>query len=584
MSIKLTEKIIRDRASDQSFEKGRAYYRSGAVYNPSLQSIAGGIVLTAQCEGSSAPSYLLRAELDAGGVRSASCTCPYDWGGDCKHIVALLLLYLHKRDEFSEQEGMGDLLAGMEKESLVALLSRLVERNPDLYDEIEMAIPMVIVGEAKSSSAKGKRKTQVSEEAFRKQVRRIFKQSRYDYYDDWNEPAYLDDLEEILETAKKFLEAGDAEGALIILRVLLEETLEDYEGEMDYNGDVAGYIQDLGMPMAEAILSVEMDAKSHKAMQQSIGEMLDDLDETIESSDLEVVLVALEYGWDELPDPDSQWDEYVEEDWMLFDELQRARLNVLKRQGREEEYLQLAQKADLHRYVLELLELGRVDEAIKAGKELRYDSEFLSIAKKLREAGRLDESIALAEHGLKLKGNYADEIGTWLAPLEESQGRNEMALSAYRAAYDAHPEIELYRNIKRLAGSNWENLRPALLKKARELYFSEILVDIHLEENEWDDAIKIAEKDFGSFRLLEKAADAVIPYRPDWVIRVAIKQAEGLIERTQSNLYPTAAKWLERAKKAYRHKGQIAAWKAYIDNLRVVYARRPSLQKAIEKL
>jgi hypothetical protein len=51
-------------------------------------------------------------------------------------------------------------------------------------------------------------------------------------------------------------------------------------------------------------------------------------------------------------------------------------------------------------------------------------------------------------------------------------------------------------------------------------------VDIHLEENEWDDAIKIAEKDFGSFRLLEKAADAVIPYRPDWVIRVAIKQAE----------------------------------------------------------
>ena len=122
------------------------------------------------------------------------------------------------------------------------------------------------------------------------------------------------------------------------------------------------------------------------------------------------------------------------------------------------------------------------------------------------------------------------------------------------------------------------------MKKARELYFSDILVDIHLEEKEWDDAIKIAEKDFGSFRLLEKVADALITYRPDWVIRVAIKQAEGLIKRTQSNLYPTAAKWLERAKKAYKHKGQTAEWKEYIDNLRVVYARRPSLQKAIEKL
>jgi uncharacterized Zn finger protein len=61
-------------------------------------------------------------------------------------------------------------------------------------------------------------------------------------------------------------------------------------------------------------------------------------------------------------------------------------------------------------------------------------------------------------------------------------------------------------------------------------------------------------------------------------------RGEGLIEKTQSNLYPAAARWLERAKKAYRHKGQAAEWKAYIDNLRVVYAKRPSFQKAIEKL
>lgn len=146
-----------------------------------------GIVLTAHCEGSTAPSYRLRAELDGGGVRSAECTCPYDWGGDCKHIVALLLLYLHKRDEFSEQKQVGDLLANMERDSLVALITRLVERNPDLYDEIEMAIPMAEAGGSKPGDAKKKRKTQVSEETYRKQVRRILKQSRYDYYDDWNE-------------------------------------------------------------------------------------------------------------------------------------------------------------------------------------------------------------------------------------------------------------------------------------------------------------------------------------------------------------------------------------------------------------
>jgi len=586
MNVQLTEEIIRSRASDQSYQKGREYYRAGAIYNPSWQSTTGGIVLTAECEGSTAPSYRLHVELDAGGVRSASCTCPYDWGGDCKHIVALLLTYLHNPDEFSEQKKLADLVAGLEKDSLLALINHLVERDPDLYDEIEMAIPMVSVGKSKPSSAKGKRQTQVSEQAYRKQVRRILKQSRYDgsYYDDWNEPAYIGDLEEVLETAKKFLETGDAEGALIILRVLLEETLEDYDGEMDYNGDVAAFIQDLGMPMAEAILSLEMDSKSRKALQESIEEMLDDLDETIEESELEVIRAALDYGWDELADPESQWEEYDEEDWMLFDELQRARLNVLKRQGREDEFLKLAQKADPHRYVLELLQLGQMDEAIKASQELRYDSEMLSIAQKLREVGKLNEAIALAERGLDLKGNAVHELATWLAPLEESQGRKEMALLAYRAAYDSHPTIELYRHIKTLSGSNWENLRPALLKKAREVHYSDILVDIHLEENEWDEAIKIAQRDIFSFHLLEKVADALIPHRPDWVIHTSIKQAENLIVQTQSKLYPVAARWLGRAKKAYQHKGQAAEWKAYIDNLRVLYAKRPALQRAIENL
>jgi len=250
MNVQLTEETIQDRASDQSYQKGREYYHSGAIYNPSWQSTTGGIVLTAQCVGSSAPSYRLRVELDAGGVRSSSCTCPYDWDGDCKHIIALLLMYLHKREEFSEQnrKSVIDLLADLEKDSLVVLINHLAERNPDLYDEIENAIPVVNVGKSKSSSAKEKRQTQVSEQMYRKQVRRILKQSGYDedYYDDWHEPAYISDLEEVLETATKFLEAGDAAGALIILRVLLEETLEDYDGEMDHNGGVAGFIQDLG--------------------------------------------------------------------------------------------------------------------------------------------------------------------------------------------------------------------------------------------------------------------------------------------------------------------------------------------------
>jgi len=49
----------------------------------------------ADCEGSY--TYHLRVELDEGGIQSAFCTCPYDYAGYCKHIVALLLTYIHNR-------------------------------------------------------------------------------------------------------------------------------------------------------------------------------------------------------------------------------------------------------------------------------------------------------------------------------------------------------------------------------------------------------------------------------------------------------------------------------------------------------
>ena len=55
----------------------------------------------------------------------------------------------------------------------------------------------------------------------------------------------------MLETGIKFLDAGVAEVTLILC-VLLEKLTEDYNGDTDYNGDLACVIQDIGMPLAEA--------------------------------------------------------------------------------------------------------------------------------------------------------------------------------------------------------------------------------------------------------------------------------------------------------------------------------------------
>ncbi len=589
MNIQLTEQIIRERANEQSFQKGLEYYQAGAIYNTSWQSTPDGMALTSSCSGSS--EYHLRVEMDADGVRAAFCTCPYDWGGDCKHIVALLLSYLHAPAEFSEQKSVAELLSGLEKESLVALIARLVERLPDLYDELHRALPLVNLAakapvQPQATPAKERPQTQVSEPVYRKQIKLILRQSRYHEDDDYDEvaPAYLDDLQETLQTAKQFLDAGDAEGALIILRVLFEETSKNYDYEMDYDGDVAGFIQDLGLPLAEAILSVELDAQAHADLQKSMRKVYDALDDGIESSALDVIFAALEYGWNTLSEDDIELEEDGEDIWMSYEQLEQARLNVLERQGRTAEFLQLAQTADSHRYLLKLLQLGQMEEAIAASQSLSENRAILDIAKKLHAAGREQAALSLAERGLEQGGHAIYELALWLAPLEEAQGRKDLALLAYRAAYDAQPIISLYRHVKRLAGTEWENIRPALIEKVDETKMPVNMADIQLEERNWDDAIRIAEKFHFYTGLLDRVVEAVIPVRPDWVINVSLKQANDLIAPTQSKLYPDAAKWLARAKKAYQAKGQVSEWQAYISQLRVTYARRPSLQKAIAHL
>lgn len=87
-----------------------------------------------------------------------------------------------------------------------------------------------------------------------------------------------------------------------------------------------------------------------------------------------------------------------------------------------------------------------------------------------------------------------------------------------------------------------------------------------------------------SYSLIEKVADAVLSHRPDRVIRVSIKQAEGLIEKTQSKYYPAAARWLLKAKLAYLASRGQNEWQAYLSELKTTYTCRPASQRELRRL
>lgn len=130
---RLTQKQIQQLATSQSFSRGEEYYDDGMIENPTRQ----GLQLWADCHG----SQLYRVSITWGqdGVESEHCTCPYDWGGICKHQVALLLTYIRQPESFHVIPPLSEMLANHSKKDLIDLIGRMTRRDPDLLSLVELS-------------------------------------------------------------------------------------------------------------------------------------------------------------------------------------------------------------------------------------------------------------------------------------------------------------------------------------------------------------------------------------------------------------------------------------------------------------
>lgn len=156
-------------------------------------------------------------------------------------------------------------------------------------------------------------------------------------------------------------------------------------------------MNDVGLPLAEAMLSVEWSENERAQLVQKLKKWERGLSDYGMEEGLELALQAAEYGWNDAPprrapnfargennermetgDAFEDEDEYETDDEFEMDDadadtrfyvrdtapdLTEAKLNVLARQNRIEEYLALCQKHNKHlRYARKLIELGRVLE------------------------------------------------------------------------------------------------------------------------------------------------------------------------------------------------------------------------------
>ena len=128
----VTEDLILAKVSAKSFERGKDYYESGLVESV----VQRGSRLYAEVLGSEEDPYWVGVILQEDDF-TASCTCPYDWGGYCKHIVAALLTYVHDTELVILRAPIEDMLSRLDTGRLRVLILQMIEADPQLSETVD---------------------------------------------------------------------------------------------------------------------------------------------------------------------------------------------------------------------------------------------------------------------------------------------------------------------------------------------------------------------------------------------------------------------------------------------------------------
>jgi uncharacterized Zn finger protein len=250
---RLTEEHVRALASEKSFERGATYYRDGAVLEPVRQALE----LRAQCEGSDYEPYQVSATLAKSGIAETSCTCPYDYGGICKHLVALLLTYVHTPRAFRSIPPLATLLAGRSREELITLIGELIKREPELLSLVELSV-------ATEQAVQGR---PLDVAAYRRQARRALRHE--------SEHIVEKELRALRELAARSAKSGDWLNAGAVYHAVLDEAVRGYDDmlrEIDEDGRVAVVIDELALGLNQCLKKSEADAETRRAWLKTLLE------------------------------------------------------------------------------------------------------------------------------------------------------------------------------------------------------------------------------------------------------------------------------------------------------------------------
>jgi uncharacterized Zn finger protein len=588
MTPSISETTIHHHATDPSFRRGEDYYHRGAV----VDLVQRGNTLHAQVEGTEVAPYRVSLQFDSAGITSVDCTCAYDYAGWCKHIVAAALTWVRHPDRVELRPTLPQLLDRLDHRQTQRLVQILVEEQPDLIDRVDLEV--MLMSNPVEPAATPRRRTTLDVAPFRRQVQQILREGVRSLENGYEEDPFTDDLETVIEKAQAFARSEDGNSAIAILDAITGACVDEWDDITEYGGEYFPIVESLNQAWTEAILSADLSPAEAIDLQVMLEEWHHAL-----GGDFSMSLAALEQGWtdpglqralqgqdDSAPDffKDSFANDFFAQDLALI------RLQILDRQGRQQEYLNLAHAAGLQvQYLTRLVEVGKIEEAMTTARShMATAEEAFALAKTLRENNYLSEALAIAQAGLPLPGDCRYPLASWTSELAEGCGDRAIALEASILAFKLRPSFSDYQRAALFAATDWDSIQPDLLTALRQ--FQEwggqaAKVDIFLHEGLLEDAIQAVRSDtyYGS-ETVHRVMKAVLSTHPDWVIEAARKRAEPIMEQGKADRYNDAVQWLQQVKAAYIQSDQQAIWTTYFNQLQQSHARKRKLMELFKQL
>jgi len=509
-------------------------------------------------------------------------------------------MYVRDPDRINQRPAVSELVTDADPENLRDVLVGLVESRPELAEQVESRLETLESGDEGDDARD--RMPDINRESIRQQVQYILRPTdgRSDHTYDPYEAVETDveKLRTLLDQARTAVEVRDGETALDILEPLADELMDEEWLALSYDDSqgIFEFFDEVDRVLAEALLTADLSEAERADWEDCLWAWEQEMGSYTHQPPYSVALEAAQRGWDFEPVQramrgDASYADLWEGDppWYAEDFV-RARLNVLERQGRIGEYLNLAEAADLiDDYGTMLVEGGRIDEAVEYGRRnLSSPDEALTLAKALRKHDRPEAALDIAQRGLSLDDSSGQaELAEWLRDRASSMDESEVALEAAIAAFDASPTLAAYQATAELAGEEWPTVREELLESLADRDTRQRTarrhVEIFLYAERYDEAITIADR-FSDYKVVEPVVEAVWEEHPHWTIDACKEQAELIIEEGQSQRYRHAVDWLEYAGKAAKASDNLDEWRAYVEELRDEHYQKYKLRPMLEDL